>query len=142
MLQGKKIDSDETLEELLSSPEIVIYGAGHYGHILELYSKKHLNLDRFSFAVSSRKHMPCPLDNKTDILENYPRDCRLLIAVSEQHQQELIEYASELGFTKINVVLNEYVRYMEAILNEDRLKVKDTLEFEVHITEHCNLHCR
>ena len=143
MVEEGRIDSDENLQKLLNDPsEVVIYGAGHYGHVLESYSKKYLHFDRFRFAVSSLVYMRYPRDSRVDILDHYERDCMLVIAVSEQHHQELIEHALDLGFKKISVILNEYVRYMEALLNEERLKVKDTLGFEVHITEHCNLNCR
>lgn len=139
-----KIDSDESLVKILKDhTDIVIYGAGNYGTTLQRYIKKKWNVEVVDFAVTEDSQInEDGGQHKVALLESYPRTRMLIIAVSEQHQNELIKNARRLGFDKFFSVLNEYVRYMQALLNDDRLMIKRLLGFEVHITEHCNLNCR
>lgn len=145
----EKIKSDEVVETICrgTSEGIVIYGAGLYGRTLYQYLEQKYHVDIKCFAVSSREHLDCErIESKAVVLidevakEN--SQCILVIAVSEQKQRELLDLALKLGFTKIYLVLNEFLRYMQSELNVIRLEPLKMLKFEVHITDHCNLNCK
>ncbi len=145
----KRIDSDTIVEEIRkeASKGIVIYGAGGYGKTMCQYLKEKYGIEIVCFTVSSRKHMDCEeVDGRKLVpihkVAKERRQSLLIIAVSEQKQEELLQQALELGFTKIYLVLNEFLRYMQSELNTKRLEPLKLLNFEVHITDHCNLNCK
>ena len=139
----KLLDSDEALVDVLDNhSEIVIYGAGNYGHTLKAYVKLYFDKELPYFAVSREDLIKERTGEYTKAISVYPRDRLIIVAVSEQHQVELIETVEKLGFYNIYFLLNDFVRYMQARLDTGRLSVKDKLGFEVHIAEHCNLNCK
>lgn len=144
----KKINSDVIIEEICvgALKKIVIYGAGGYGKTTYYYLKERYNVEIDSFVVSSKENIECDqIEGKEIIPISKMKDndqCILIIAVSEQKQEELLNLALKHGFKKIYVVLNEFMRYMQSELNIRRLSPLEMLHFEVHITDHCNLNCK
>lgn len=146
----KRINSEAVVEEIYREAfesEIVIYGAGHYGAITRQYLQKKYNTDIKCFAVSSKKFVESAENRIDQILTidevfDLNSECILIIAVSEQKQSELIDIALKKGFLKIYLVLNEFLAYMKSELKVNKLKPLSLLNFEVHITDHCNLNCR
>lgn len=147
----KKINSDKVVEEICgesSGNGVIVYGSGHYGKIMRQYLKEKHDVEIECFVVSSEEHIG--QGNTENIKEKIfaidkiaqdKRDCNLIIAVSEQKQEELLGLALKLGFTKIYLVLNEFLGFMIAQLKFDKLEPRKMLNFEVHITDHCNLNC-
>lgn len=145
----KKINSDAIIEEIcgVSQKEIVIYGAGGYGRGIYQYLKEKYGMKIKCFFVSSRQYMNCeeiegikviPINEILDNRKQYI----LIIAVSEQKQDELLELAFKQGFENVYLLLNEFYRYILSQLNLKRLERLENLNFEVHITDHCNLNCK
>lgn len=145
----KKINSDKIVEEICNdlSKEIVIYGAGGYGKVMCQYLKEKYCAEIKCFAVSSKECISCreiegkPVLSIDEMIEEHSR-YHLIIAVSEQKQEQLLDLATKIGFDNIYLVLNEFFRYMQSELNMKRLDPLQVLNFEVHIAEHCNLNCK
>lgn len=145
----KKICSDAVVEEICDKAEqkdIMIYGAGNYGRVMCRYlnEKKHRGIK--NFLVTSENHIGCERAEGIDIISidraaKEKKPCVLIIAVSEQKQSELLPIAQEYGFTDIYLVLNEFLRYMASELTK-KLEPLKMLNFEVHVTDHCNLNCK
>ncbi len=142
----KEIDSEQVLRELIEENtdlDIVLYGAGNYGITFKRYLEKIHNVKIKNFVVTDTcAELRSVDDVAVNAIDTQDRECKLVICVSEQKQSDLIEKAMNLGFNKIYVMLNEYVRYMKSELNEKHLNCLETLKFEVHITDHCNLNCK
>lgn len=145
----KKINSDQVLDEMCSkaSKGIVIYGAGRYGKILRDYLSRMYSTEIKYFAVSSKEHIYYrEIDGvKVRTIEEVAREDNqriIVIAISEQKQQELLDIALKLRFQDIYMMLNEFLRYMQSELNLKRLTPLEALRFEVHIVDHCNLNCK
>lgn len=145
----KKINSDAIIEEICEMPQkdIVIFGAGGYGKSVYRYLKERYNVKVKCFSVSSRRHMNCdaiegvrviPIDEISGIYNQYT----IIIAVSEQKQEEILKIVFEYGFRNIYLLLNEFYRYILSELDIKRLEPLKQLNFEVHITDHCNLNCK
>lgn len=146
----KKIYAETVMEEIckaLPETEILIYGAGNYGTITGRYLKEKYGVKIKCFVVSSKKQIDYKEDRLQEVYaidEIANENCQniLIVAASEQKHPEMVQLASKLGFEKIYLVLNEYLSYMKSELRTDRLKPLSVLNFEVHITDHCNLNCR
>lgn len=140
-----RIDSDTKLEQMIKESEnkqIVLYGAGNYGVNTLKYIRKFYNKDVINFVVTDDADCVGEVEGKP-VYSIYKQhiDCILVITASEQKQEEMIETATHQGFNNIYIVLNEFIRYIQSELNEHRLDKKEKLNFEVHITDHCNLNC-
>lgn len=141
-----KINSDIKIEQMIKESEnrqIVLYGAGNYGVTTLKYIQKRFHKEISNFVVTHSMGCADEVEGKP-VYSIYKQhtDCILIIAASEQKQGEMIETATNQGFKEIYVVLNEFIRYIQSELNDHRLDKKEKLNFEVHITDHCNLNCR
>lgn len=148
----KKIYAETVMEEICkesAEADILIYGAGNYGRITSRYLKGKYNVNIKCFVVSSKGQMNCDEEENMaeeifaiDEIADENRHNVLIVAAAEQKHPEMAALASELGFEKIYLVLNEYSGYMKSELRTGRLKPLEFLNFEIHITDHCNLNCR
>lgn len=141
----KKIDSHESIQELiLENKDVVLYGAGNYGITMKRFLKKFYDVDINGFVVSDDLNIidTCIEGVNVTHLSQCNKESVLIVTVSEQHQALLVNNADKMGFFKIYVLLNEFQRYMKSELVENRLLPLEKLNFEVHITEHCNLNCK
>ena len=140
-----KINSVIKLGQIVNESEenkIVFYGAGHYGVITLKYIRKYFNKEISNFVVTDNSDCSETVEGKqVKCIYGHQTDCSLVITASEQKQEEMINIAVNMGFKDIYVVLNELVKYMQSELEGQKLNKREKMNFEIHITDHCNLNC-
>lgn len=146
----KKINKDSIIEEIcknVKSKEIIIYGAGHYGKVIQKYFQTEYDTEIKCFVVSSIEDgvLDSGEHERIRCIEEFKSDnskYQLIIAVAEQKQECMLKCALDLGFDNIYLVLNEFIKYIESVMDVNHLVPLEELRFEVHITDHCNLNCK
>lgn len=140
-----KVDSIDSVERIkdsyLKGKSIVLYGTHRYSDLMKKYLKRIHGIEISVFAISKGEDIPVE-DVPVRFINDIKNEALIIICVPEQKQASLIEKIRSLGFSNVFVVLNDFIRYIEAELQENRLEIKEKISFEVHITEHCNLNCK
>ena len=142
----KLIEEEKTVTELKSASPVIIYGAGWHGRIVADYFSL-IGIDIYCFAVSDERYLKeCSIEGfsiKTinDCYRSKP-EAIIVVGTTEKDHEEMIKNAQDAGYKKLFPISNEFYRFIQGQIREDRLNPRDTLNFEVHLCDHCDLKCK
>lgn len=113
-------------------PRKYIYGAGYVGKLVQKRLVHH-KIEICGFIVSNENNE----NNLIFPLEEIEKNSQtmIIVAVTDTYRNEIIERLDEKGFFQYVIVSDKLIKTMERLSNQ-------SLHFQTHLVEHCNLKCR